>query len=152
MKHSLLLVFLLCTASISLSQDRSRQEGTITRMRMTDCIAAQHPLMDALSGNRGVMMSAELCPEYVLVTNSVVYVIVGKGSDQLVPLAETTFFRMQHNELLIRIDDAKHESRFRVKQMLLRPEWERGQQIMEAAASTTLRQQVDGVVLVNARQ
>ena len=151
MKRSLLLVLLLCTASIAFSQDRSRQEGTITRMRMTDCIAAQHPLMDALSGNRGIV-TGDLCPEYVLLTNSVVYVIVGKRSDQLVPLAETTSFRMQHNELLIRVDDAKHESRFRVKQMLLRPEWERGQQVMEAAASATLHQQVDGVVLVNTRQ
>ncbi|HTR24752.1 MAG TPA: hypothetical protein VMI10_12270 [Terriglobales bacterium] len=150
MKRSLLLVVLLCTASIAFSQNRSRQEGTITRMRMTDCIAAQHPLMDALSGNRGVA-TGELCPEYVLVTDSVVYVIVGKGSDQLVPLAETTFFRMQHNELLIRIDDAKRESRFHVKEMVLRPEWERGQQLMEAAATASLHQRVDGVVLVNAR-
>ncbi|HVM92011.1 MAG TPA: hypothetical protein VMT67_04315 [Terriglobales bacterium] len=151
MKRSLLLVILLCMASLAFSQNRSRQEGTITRMRMTDCIGTQHPLMDALSGSKGIV-SGEVCPEYVLVTDSVVYVIVGKGSDQLVPLAETTFFHMQHNELLIRVDDAKHESRFRVKQMLLRPEWERGQQMMEAAASASLHQQVDGVVLVNARQ
>ncbi len=151
MKRSLLLVVVLCAiSSLVVAENRSRQEGTIVRMRMSDCIAPQHAFMSAMSGQAAA--PAESCPEYVLVTKSVVYVIVGKSSDQLVPLAESTLFRMQNNEVLIRVDDARKESRFHVKEMVLRPEWERNQQIMEATASAVLRRHVEGAVLVDTRQ
>ena len=100
---------------------------------MADCLGSQHALMDALSGNR--VASTELCPEYVLVTNKVVYVIAGKASDQLVPLAETTRFHFRNNELLIRVDDARHEAHFHVKEMVLRSDWDRRQQIEEDAVA-----------------
>jgi len=90
---------------------------------MGDCIAAQHGFVAALSGE-GRVQTGELCPEYVLVTDKVVYTIIGKSSSDLLPLAEETRFRFQKNQLLIRIDDAKHESKFEIKQMLLRGEWE----------------------------
>jgi hypothetical protein len=54
-----------------------------------------------------------------------VYVIVGKSSNQLIPLAETIDFRLHKNELAVRLDDAKHESRFAIKEMMFRTEWER---------------------------
>ena len=151
MKRCLLLVGLPCVLSIAVfAENRARQEGTIVRMRMADCLGAQHPLMDALSGSRA--STGELCPEYVLVTKSVVYVIVGKSSDQLVPLAESTLFHLQNNEVLIRVDDAKRESRFRVKEMVLRPEWERHQEMIEATTSAVMRRHVEGAVLVDTRQ
>jgi len=151
MKRSLPLVVLLCAMSmIAFAENRARQEGTIVRMRMTDCIGPQHPFMDALSGGRAT--AGDLCPEYVLVTNSVVYVILGKSSDQLVPLAETTFFHLQNNQVLIRVDDARRESHFHVKEMLLRPEWERDQQIIEATASAVMRRHVEGTILVDSHQ
>lgn len=151
MKRSLLLTALLCTLSIVVfAENRSRQEGTIVRMRMAECIAPQHAFMNAMSGAAAPV--GESCPEYVLVTNSVVYVIVGKTSDQLVPLAESTFFRMQNNEVLIRVDDARKESRFHVKEMVLRPEWERNQQIADAAAMAAMHRHIEGAVLVDARQ
>ena len=135
MKRLMLLVVLLCALPLSLAaENRSPQQGTIVRMRMTECIASQHPWMQALSGSNQPL-SGELCPEYVLVTDKVVYVIIGKTSDQLVPLAETTFFHFQNNEVLIRVDDARHESHFHVKAMMLRPEWDRYEQIAEAEAS-----------------
>ena len=135
MKRLLLLVVSLCALSALLAaENRSREQGTIVRMRMGDCVAAQHPFMNALSGsNRGP--SGDACPEYVLVTDKVVYVIVGKTSDQLVPLAETTRFHFQNNEVLIRLDDARRESRFHVKEMVLRQTWDRNQQIEEAQAA-----------------
>ena len=74
------------------------------------------------------MEPGALCPEYVLVAAKVVYVISGKTSEALIPLAEVTRFRLQKNEMLIRIDDAPKESRFHIKAMLLRPEWDRAQQ------------------------
>ena len=152
MKRTLLLVVaLVCTLTLSLfAENRARQEGTIVRMRMADCIASQHAFMSAMSGVQAA--GAESCPEYVLVTKSIVYVIVGKSSDQLIPLAESTFFHLQKNEVLIRVEDARHESRFHVKEMVLRPEWERNQQIAEAVAAAAMRRHLEGAVLVNAAQ
>jgi hypothetical protein len=135
MKRLLLLFASLCALSTALvAESRTREQGTIVRMRMADCVAAQHPFMNALSGsNRGP--SGDVCPEYVLVTDKVVYVIVGRTSDQLVPLAETTRFHFQNNEVLIRLDDARRESRFHVKEMVLRETWDRQQQMEDAQAT-----------------
>jgi hypothetical protein len=133
MKHALLFIALLCMLSVSLAaENRSLQEGTIVRMRMADCEGLHHSFMATMSG--GQMPPAESCAEYVLVTDKVVYVIVGKSSDQLVPLAETTRFHFQNSEVVIRVDDARRESHFHVKAMVLRPEWERSQQLEEAEA------------------
>ncbi|MFZ3262722.1 MAG: hypothetical protein WA172_01860 [Terriglobales bacterium] len=150
-----LIVFLstvlLCTLSLSLTaENRARQQGTIVRMRMTECMGSQHPFMNTMSGAQAP--TAESCPEYVLVTDTVVYVIIGKNSDQLVPLAETTNFHFQHNEVLIRVDDARKESRFHVKEMVLRPEWDRNQKMVEAEAMAVMHHHLEGAVMVQARQ
>ena len=152
MKRSLLLIVLLCALPISLAaENRSPQQGTIVRMRMTDCIASQHPWMQALSGSNQAP-AAELCAEYVLVTDKIVYVIIGKSSDQLVPLAETTRFHFRNNEVLIRVDDARRESRFHVKAMMLRPEWDRYEQIAEAEAEAAVHQHLEGAALLDAHK
>jgi hypothetical protein len=83
------------------------------------------------------------------VADKVVYVINGKSSDQLIPLAEVTRFRLQKNEMLIRIDDASKESHFRIKAMLLRPEWDRNQMLEEAEASTMATRRLDQVIMRN---
>jgi len=151
MKRSLTLIILLCALPISLAaENRSHQQGTIVRMRMTDCIAPQHPWMEALSGVGHA--GGEQCPEYVLVADKVVYVIIGKTSDQLVPLAETTRFHFQNNEVLIRVDDARRESHFHVKAMMLRPEWDRYEQIAEAEASAAAHHHLEGAAMVDAHQ
>ena len=149
MKRLLVPVVLLCALPTLLTaENRAREQGTIVRMRMADCLVGQHPLMDALSGsNRGP--AGEVCPEYVLVTDKVVYVIIGRSSDQLVPLAETTRFRIQNNEVLIRLDDSRRESRFRVKEMVLRPAWERDQQVAEAEMTATARQHMEDAAIGN---
>ncbi len=99
-------------------------------MRMADCIGAQHGILAALSGS-GRIQTSELCPEYVLRGDKVVYTIMGKASTDLLPLAEVTKFRFQKNQLLIRIDDAKRESRFEIRAMVLRAEWDRMRQRKE---------------------
>jgi hypothetical protein len=71
----------------------------------------------------------EVCPEYTLVSDKVVYVVVGKRSSQFMPLAEVIQFRLYKNELLVRIDDEKRESRFSIKEMQLRSDWERDQML-----------------------
>lgn len=117
-------------------------------MRMTDCLETQHSFMAAMSGAPRVDTGLQ-CPEYVLVSDNVVYVISGKTSDQLLPLAEITRFRFQKNEMLIRVDDAPKECRFRIKAMLMRPEWERAQRLEEAEADAMISQHLDPAAMRN---
>jgi hypothetical protein len=102
----------------------------IVRMHMGDCILAQRGFMVAMSGSPTQVIQ-ESCPEYTLVADDVVYVIVGKQSNQLIPLAETIDFRLHKNELAVRVDDAKHESKFTIREMVVRSEWERVQRHIE---------------------
>jgi len=90
---------------------------------MGECLN-QHRIMAALSG-RPAEPTGELCPEYTLVSDKVVYRIVGKTSNQLIPLAEIIDFRFHKNELAVRVDDARQESRFVIKEMALRSDWEK---------------------------
>src|ERR1700758_2222284 len=100
------------------------QHGTVVRMRMVDCLPVHHGFMAAMSGGAAVPPTVEVCPEYTLISDKVVFVIVGKSSDQLMPLADVVDFRFNKNELAIRIDDARRESKFNIKEMILRTDWE----------------------------
>ena len=104
---------------------------------MGDCLP-QHRIMAALSG-RPAEPTGELCPEYTLVSDRVVYLIVGKTSNQLIPLAEIIDFRFHKNELAVRVDDARHESRFLIKEMALRADWDNRPQIEEARSTRSRR-------------
>jgi len=126
MKRALLLSLVFCSLlNLLVAQGKVLQHGTIVRMRMAPCQIAPRGFMAALSGTSHQQDTGEQCPEYVLVADKVVYVIVGKTSSAIVPLAETTDFRLQNNELFIRIDDARHETRFTLREMVLRTEWDR---------------------------
>jgi hypothetical protein len=146
MKRILCLIALLMLPTVVAGQTHRIQQGTIVRMRMTDCLGPQHGFMAAMSGGAKVEAGA-LCPEYVLIADQVVYVISGKTSEALIPLAETTRFRLQKNEMLIRIDDAVKESHFRIKSMVLRPEWDRSQEMQEAESNAILRQRIDAAMM-----
>lgn len=100
------------------------QQGTVVRMRMVDCLPVHHGFISAMSGGGAVPLTGELCPEYTLLSDKVVFVIVGRSSDQLVPLADEVDFRFNKNELALRIDDARRESKFTIKEMVLRTEWD----------------------------
>ena len=100
------------------------QHGTVVRMRMVDCMPVHHGFMVAMSGGAAAPVTGDVCPEYTLVSDKVVFVIVGKSSNQLVPLADVVDFRFNKNELAMRLDDARHESRFSIKEMILRSDWE----------------------------
>lgn len=135
------IALLLMLPTLVAAQAHKNQEGTIVRMRMTDCLGPEHGFMAAMSG--GKVEPGALCPEYVLIADQVVYVISGKSSEALIPLAETTRFRLQKNEMLIRIDDAAKESHFRIKSMVLRPEWDRTEQLQQAESNAIINHQVD---------
>src|SRR3989442_14879675 len=124
MKRALLpILFFLSSPALLATQIGIYQHGTVVRMHMGECLDPRRGFMAALSGTPQLPRS-ESCPEYTLVTDKVDYVIVGNTFNQLVPLAETIDFRFRNNELLVRSDDAKHESRFLIKEMSLRSEWE----------------------------
>jgi len=140
------LCFLLLSFPIVLvAQARPHQQGTIIRMRTADCLGPQHGFMAAMSG--GKAEAGMLCPEYVLLADKVVYVIIGKTSGQLLPLAEVTAFRFQTDEMLIRINDAPKESHFRIKAMMLRAEWERNQMREEAEGNASVSHHLDAATI-----
>ena len=146
MKRTLFCIFVLAFPMFLSAQNHSHQQGMIVRMRMTDCLGPQHGFMAAMSG-AGKVETGAMCPEYVLVGDQVVYVISGKTSDQLIPLAETTRFRLLKNELLIRIDDTSKESHFHIKAMVLRPEWDRNQRLEDAEATAMISHHLDPTAL-----
>lgn len=99
------------------------QHGTIVKMHMGECLP-DHGFIGAFSGNSRPQ-ATEVCPEYTLVGDKVVYVIVGKPSKEVLPLAQEVNFRIRKNELGVRVDDANRETRFLVREMMLRDEWDR---------------------------
>lgn len=142
MKHTLISILLVIFPGLLLAQNRTHQQGTIIRMRMTDCVEPQHMFMANMSGAPKADTGVQ-CPEYVLVADTIVYVIVGKTSDQLIPLAETTRFHFRKNEMLIRVDDAPKEARFHIKAMMMRPEWERTEMLQEAEVNAMIERHMD---------
>lgn len=116
------LFFVFCTAFALAGQFGVYAHGTVVRMRMGDCISMRRGFMASFGPPQGQV--AEACPEYTLVSDKVVYVIVGRSSDQLVPLADVIDFRLHDNEILVRLDDARHESKFSIKEMVLRSDWD----------------------------
>jgi len=142
MKRIFTLMLLCCSCStLALADPGAPQEAVIVRMRLVVCPGPQHSFMMALSGSARVGPQ-DPCPEYTLLTEKIAYIVIGRASNQLVPLAETTKFRFQNREMLIRAGDSNHESHFMIKEMLLRSEWERVQQRNDAEARViSLREQ-----------
>jgi|SRR5271165_1383140 len=145
MKRILWLAVVIASLSaMVVAQSGVQRQGTIVRMRMTDCMPADHGFMAMMSGGAAAHVETGVqCPEYVLVTDEVVYAISGKTSDDLLPLAESTYFRLQKNEMLIRVDDAPKESHFRIKAMMMRSDWERSQSLQMAEANATINRAPD---------
>jgi hypothetical protein len=141
MKRTLITTLLVIFPGLLLAQTHPHQQGIIVRMRMTECMEPPHRFMANMSGggntDRGIQ-----CPEYVLVADKVVYVISCK-SNRLLPLAETTQFRFQKNEMLIRVDDADKESHFYVKAMMMRSQWERTEMLEQAEVGAMIAHHLD---------
>ncbi len=132
MARVLLMTFLLvCSLPGRLTaQVGIYQRGTVVRMHMGECMPSRHGLVSTLGGGSGPAAQGA-CPEYTLVSKDVVFLILGKQSTELMPLAQTIDFRLCKNELAIRVDDAKHEAAFTIKEMMVRSEWDRLQRHME---------------------
>lgn len=129
MKRLLLLTtFVLAVFPSALAQ-RWAFKGTVVKMEMTECIA-QHGFMAAMSGTTPAPSSN--CPEFTVLSDKVVYVVVGKHSEQFMPLAEEVIFQLRKNELLVFSDDEKEQARFAIRRMVLRADWEREEERKDA--------------------
>jgi hypothetical protein len=131
MKRVFWLIFAVCSLpGLVAAQIGVYQHGKVVRMHMGECIPAGHGFMTTF-GSPSAAVGSEPCPEYTLVSDDVVFVIVGKLSNSLIPLAETIDFRFRKNELAVRVNDAKREIKFGIKEMMVRSEWDRLQRHIE---------------------
>ena len=152
MKSTLLLVLVLGSASAAWAAPLGiYQHGTVIRMRMGDCALTHRGFMNSF-GPPQAPANEGGCPEYTLVGDKVVFVIVGKSSNQLVPLAEVIDFRFQNKELAVRVDDARHESKFAIKEMTLRSQWDLIQKHIEDQLNESSHQPVDTSMALRSRQ
>jgi hypothetical protein len=136
MKLTWCLVFACSTLQLAQAEHVGvYQHGTVVRMRMGECLISHHGFMAAMGGAQTQTLP-DACPEYTLLSDKVVYVIVGKSSNQLIPLADEVDFRLHRNELAVRVDDAKRESQFSIKEMILRSEWDMVQKHVADQLST----------------
>lgn len=141
-RFCLLLSLVLSATTLPLQAQRY-QLGTVIHMEMKDC-TIMHGGFITMMGNMP-QQTASVCPEYTLVSDKVVYVVDGKRSGQLIPLAEGIQFRLHKNEMLVRIDDEKNESRFLIKEMALRADWEHEQVLRKKEAELRVERERDGL-------
>ena len=126
-----LFTFVLAAAVFAQAQGNWSFKGTVTKMRMTEC-TMQHSFMATMSGVPAPQGTT--CPEYTIVSDKVVYVVVARRAEQFIPLAENMYFLIRKNELVTISDDEKTKSNFVIQQMMLRADWDREQERMELAA------------------
>lgn len=69
-------------------------------------------------------------------SDKVVSVVVGRRTEEFMPLAENMEFLVRKNELVIFSDDEKATSRFAIQQMTLRADWDREQAHREFVAAS----------------
>jgi hypothetical protein len=125
----LLLLLIFCPQAMLAGTPSGYQHGVIVKMHMGDCPLVHRGFMSTFGPPQAA--AEEPCPEYTLVSEKVVFVMVGKFSRELVPLAEEVDFRFLKNELAMRLDDERHETRFVIKEMILRSQWELVQKHVE---------------------
>lgn len=140
----LLAAFLLTFSPLCFPATASAyQHGMVVRMHMGECTLAHHSFMNSFGPPQAPV--EEACPEYTLVSDKVVFVIVGKSPKEFVPLASVVDFRFQRSELFVRVDDERKESKFVIKEMTLRSQWDMVQRHIEEELKTAPHEPDDGV-------
>jgi hypothetical protein len=125
-----LFVFAFSVAAGLQAQANWSFKGTVTKMQMGECVA-QRGFKANMSG--GAAPAGSTCPEYTVMSDKVVYVIVGRHSDEFIPLAENIDFVIHKNELVILPDNDKSKPRFAIQRMMLRADWDREEARKELA-------------------
>lgn len=152
MKTSLLfLVVLTSTTLVSAAPIGRYQHGTVVRMHMGDCMLMHGGFMTAF-GPPQSQANEGVCPEYTLLSDKVVFVIVGKNSNELVPLAENIDFRFHNKDLMVRVDDARHESKFAIKEMTLRSQWEKIQKHVDDELNRSSQDRMDTAIALRSQE
>jgi len=126
-----LFAFALSVAAGVQAQGNWSFKGTVTKMQMGGC-AFQHGFMTTVSGSP--VAAGATCPEYTVMSDKVVYVVVARRAEDFLPLAEDIDFLIRRNEMVISSDDVKARSRFVIQQMTLRADWDREEARKELAA------------------
>lgn len=129
-RATLLFIFIFGAATLLQAQGQWSFKGTVIKMRMTGCLA-QKSFMAAMSGVPVQTVSS--CPEYTVMNDKVVYVVVGRRAEEFIPLAENIEFLIRKNELVTFSDDEKSRSHFVIQQMMLRGDWDREEARKELA-------------------
>jgi len=155
MKSNLLLTagltLILTSIAVFAAPIGAYQQGTVVRMHMGDCQLIHRGFMNQFGPPQAAAVE-DGCPEYTLVTESVVFLIVGKSSSQLVPLAEVIDFRVANKELAVRVNDARKEAKFAIKEMTLRSEWDLLQKHIEQELTDPARQPLDRALALRTRE
>ena len=128
----LLLALALCAAATVQAENNRSFKGTVLKMQMTDCLVSTG-FKVAMSGRPASVGS---CPEYTVISPTVVCVVVGRRTGDFIPLEEEVEFVVRKNELL---SNAESKSRFIIQQMTLRGDWEREEARKELAAEALER-------------
>lgn len=127
---ALLFIFAFSAAAGVQAQTNWSFKGTVIKMRTTDCVNPRG-FMAAMSGAN---VAGGTCPEYTVMSDKVVYIVVGRRSEEFIPLAEGKQFLVRNNKLVIFSDDEKNKSFFAIQQMTLRADWEREEERKELQA------------------
>ncbi len=128
----LLLVLALCATATLRAEEHWSFKGTVVKMQMTQCVA-KGGFKAAMSG---LPARPEPCPEYTVMSPTVVYVVLGRNTEAFIPLAEALDFEVRNNEVLIKEGP---KSRFVIQQMTLRGDWEREEERKELLVRTMER-------------
>ncbi len=130
-RFTLLFIFALSAAAAMQAQGNWSFRGTVTRMRMTDCVM-QRGFRATMSG--AAAPPGVTCPEYTLMSDKVVYIVVGRRSEEFIPLAENMVFLIRKNQIVIFSDDERTKSCFSIQRMVLRADWDREEERKELEA------------------
>src|SRR5271165_6507051 len=68
------------------------------------------------------------------------------------PQAQVIDFRFHNNELAVRVDDAKHESKFVIREMTLRSQWDRIQKHIDEELNDQSRHPQDTALALRNRE
>ena len=137
MKRVLVQVSFLLVAVSFLSAQNKPFKAAVVNMQMTEC-TFPHRFVSSLSGT--LVIATVPCAEYTVLGDKVVYVIVGRHTEQSLSLGQDLFFREDNKELVVFSDDEKSRARFPIKQMVLRPEWEHQKALRDEVTREAIKQ------------
>ena len=148
---SLLFVLALCVPATVVAENEWSFKGTVVKMEMTECMQATG-FKAAMAGRPAAVAN---CPQYTVMSPTVVYVVLGRHTQAFIPLAQDLDFQVRKNEVLV---GEKSKSGFVIQTMTLRSDWEREEerkallaQALERSVSYELRNPPKPPLLASAK-